>query len=222
MRPLHCHGRDDRRLSVVRGVRSEPHSLPYRGLRSIRTDNKPRRQRPAAGPDTHRVRADLKRFELRSLDDAAGSRNRIEERCLEDAVLDDVPEVGFSDGGSVKHKRTGGARRHALMPNAHVLIRTEARHADAIPRPRGPQDPLARARDRDDSRIDRRIHGRHLRPSRLEDGNPKRCCGPVPRILHQQRTHTRANRTAADDEHVEDVGRAHRGSLPPDVTPRVA
>src|SRR5580698_7931321 len=119
MRPLCLHGCDDRRLSVVRGVRSEAYSVTHGRLRTVGPHNEPRRQLTGTRLDTHRVCTDMERYELRWLDNTTGVGKRVEERCLQHAVLDDVPEIGFANVRGVKHQRTRRTRRHTLVPDTH-------------------------------------------------------------------------------------------------------
>jgi hypothetical protein len=75
----------------------------------------------------------MKRYQLVRLDMPTSRLKRLQQRSLEQAVLNDVPEVGLTHIGSIKHQRAPGGRRDALMPDAHPLIRTKPRHGMCAP-----------------------------------------------------------------------------------------
>src|SRR6185437_3930772 len=117
-----------------------------------------------AGFDYDVVRFDPKARELRRLDMSARCGKRIQQCRLEYTILDDVTQVGLTYVRRVKPPRAGRDRRAGLVPDPHALIRIGPPHR--IPGTGPGENALARTGNSDDTRIQRRMIARHIRPVR--------------------------------------------------------
>jgi hypothetical protein len=105
VRPGRCHGGNDGSLSVRRHGRGQAGGRPHRRLCAVGAHHQARTQRTACRRDLHTVGADLERHEGLGLDVAARLRKCLEQRGLQQPILDDVAEVRLPDVRSIEHQR---------------------------------------------------------------------------------------------------------------------
>ena len=182
---------DDRELLVRAARRGEARGLAHPRVRPVRPHHELRRQLPLRRAQAHAVRADRERLERGVRDAPAGGAEGLEQRALQQAVLEDVAEVRLPDVGGVEHQHRGTRGRDALVPDAHALVGAHARSGAHRPRARGAEQPLAGARQRDDPRVQRCVRLEGGRRMRLEQRH-------LEAAALQQRRGTRPHRTAAD------------------------